>query len=203
VTIGPGTAWSAPGVLPADAPVFSSDRALSEAVSAARLAGVALPVVGLTGGTLWTTIGGPSVEGRLRTGEARHYPVDVGVARLDGKEHVFIGSVLARRRSWREVVAVMNTPFLGRRRVAPRAHPGDALLDLIEGDNLRADDLRRILPRTRTGSHLPHPKLRERRLATASWRFDRPRSVWVDGHRAGRVRQLDVRLEADALVVVV
>ncbi len=203
MTIGPGTAWSAPGLLPDDAPVFARDSDLANALSAARRQGIAFPPVGLTGGTLWTTIGGASVAGRLRTDEARHYPVDVGVAQLDGTTHLFIGSVVARSWGWHHVVAAMNTPFFGRHRLAPRAHPGDALLDLIEGEGLRADDLRRILPRARSGTHLPHPKLRERRQSSASWTFDRPRSVMVDGRRRGQVRELTVSLEPDALVVVV
>jgi hypothetical protein len=170
---------------------------------AAQHGGGALRIVGLTGGTLWTTIGGPSVVGRLRTGEARHYPVDVGTARIDGESHVFVGSVVARSRGWGDVVAVLNTPFVGRLRLAPRAHPGDALLDLIEGEDLAFDDLRRIVPRARHGAHLPHPRLRERRQREASWSFDRPRLVIVDGRRKGRVRELAVGLEPDALVVVV
>ncbi len=204
MTIGPGTPWSAPGLLPADAPMFNTDHALSAALAAARMAiGGALPIVGMTGGTLWTTIGGPSVPGRLRTAEARHYPVDLGVVVADGVTHVFVGSVVARHGLWRDTLAVMNTPFLGRFRVAPRAHPGDALLDIIEGEGLSLDDVRRIMPRLRHGTHLPHPKLRERRLAEATWSFAQPRMLSVDGRRLGRVSELSVHLEPDAVIVVV
>jgi YegS C-terminal NAD kinase beta sandwich-like domain len=202
MTIGPGTAWSVPGTLPPGAPVFSSDRALSEALNDARRNGVSMPVVGLTGGTLWTTVGGPSVVGRLTTTEARHYPVDVGWAEIGGEVHLFVAQVIARTR-WRDITAVMNTPFWGRLRLAPRAHPGDALLDLIEAEGLGLDDVRRVLPRARHGAHLPHPKLSERRVSHMSWTFDRPRSVFVDGLRQARVRELSVGLHPDALVVVV
>lgn len=203
MTIGPGTAWSAPGLLPADAPVFASDGALSAALATARRNDSEIPIVGLTGGTLWTTIGGPSADGRLHTGEARHYPVDVGILMADHVTHVFVGSVVARGRLAHDAVAVMNTPFFGRLRIAPRAHPGDALLDIIEGESLTFDDLRRIAPRLRHGTHLPHPKLRERRVAHATWTFSRPRMLTVDQRRLGRVTELSVHLEPDALTVVV
>ena len=203
MTIGPGTPWSAPGLLPENAPVFDGDQALSTALAAARAAEATPPVIGLTGGTLWTTLGGLSVPGRLHTAEARRYPVDLGVVVADGVTHLFVGSVVARQRCWRDAVAVMNTPFLGRLRMAPRAHPGDALLDIIEAQSLSLDDIRRIVPRLRHGTHLPHPKLRERRMASASWTFDRPRALLVDGRRMGRVTEMSVRLEPDAVTVVV
>ena len=72
MTIGPGTEWSVPGLLPPGAPVFNSDGALSELVDRTRHGGLDLPIVGLTGGTLWDTVGGPSTVGRLHTAQARH-----------------------------------------------------------------------------------------------------------------------------------
>ena len=101
------------------------------------------------------------------------------------------------------MIAVMNTPWFRGLRLGHRAHPGDALLDVVEGVGLRFDDLRRIVPRARHGAHLPHPKLRETRTAVASWEFDRPRRVVIDGRFAGRVRRLAVEVEPDALTVVV
>lgn len=203
MTIGPGTEWSVPGILPTDAPTFATDAALSDFVHRGRLSGGSLPLVGLTGGTLWDTIGGTSVVGRLRTDQARHYPVDVVRADIDGHPRWFVGSLVARTRRWRDVVAVMNTPWLRGLRLGHRSHPGDALLDILEGAGLTLDDLRRIVPRARHGAHLPHPKLRETRIAEASWEFDRTRRLMIDGRSAGRVLRLNVRVEPDAITVVV
>jgi diacylglycerol kinase family enzyme len=52
------------------------------------------------------------------------------------------------------------------------------------------------------GAHLPHPGIRERRVPAAQVSFDRPLRVELDGSAAGRARQLSVRVEPDALVVV-
>lgn len=203
MTIGPGSPWSVPGRLPDDAPVFATDAALSAFVNTRRAGGHDLPIVGLTGGTLWDTIGGTSVVGRLRTDEARHYPVDVVRADIDARPRWFVGTLVARTRRWHDVVAVMNTPWLRGLRLGHRAHPGDALLDMIEGADLTLDDLRRIIPRARHGAHLPHPKVRETRAAEGSWEFSPARRLWIDGESAGRVIRLGVRVEPDALTVVV
>ena len=203
MTIGPGTEWSVPGLLPPDAPTFATDASLSAFVEARRRKGEFLPIVGLTGGTLFDTIGGTSVVGRLRTDAARRYPVDVVRADIDGRPRWFVGSLVARSRRWRDVVVVMNTPWVRGLRLGHRSHPGDAILDIIEGVGLQLDDLRRIVPRARHGAYLPHPKLRETRLAGATWEFDRPRRLVIDGQSSGRVRRLAVQVEPDALTVVV
>lgn len=203
MTIGPGTEWSVPGLLPVGAPTFSTDAALSAFVHARRVAGESLPSVGLTGGTLWDTIGGSSVAGRLRTEQARRYPVDIVRADIDGGQRWFVATLVARTRWWRDVVAVMNTPWVRGLRLGHRSHPGDALVDIIEGTGLTFDDLRRIVPRARHGAHLPHPKLQESRTPDAAWAFDRPRRLVIDGQSAGRVRRLVVHVEPDALTVVV
>lgn len=202
MTIGPGTEWSVPGLLPPDAPTFATDAVLSAFVEARRRSGQPIPMVGVTGGTLFDTIGGSSVIGRLRTDRARRYPVDVVRADIDGTSRWFVGTLVARTRRWRDVVAVMNTPWVHGLRLGHRSHPGDALLDIIEGVGLGLDDLRRIVPRARHGAHLPHPKLRETRIAEATWEFDRPRRLVIDGQSAGRVRRLTVNVEPDALTVV-
>ena len=43
---------------------------------------------------------------------------------------------------------------------------------------------RRRLP---TGTHVPHPAIRTRRLREASWPFDPPLRLWVDGVAHGSV----------------
>lgn len=71
-------------------------------------------------------------------------------------------------------LVVANGQFLDSMSLVPRAHPADGQLEVLvfEGPS---HDLLRMVPRLRTGSHLPHPRVRELR----------PRSVDVDGR--GRV----------------
>ena len=96
----------------------------------------------------------------------------------------------------------MNVDHLGEWDVAPRAHPGDGRADVVEVDasmGVRARwQARRRLP---SGTHVPHPHVAARRVAEASWTFDRPRQLWVDGVRRGTVRSLRVVVEPDGAVV--
>jgi diacylglycerol kinase family enzyme len=130
-------------------------------------------------------------------------PVDVGAALVDGRLHWFVSHLVARRSWWRgRVVAVMSAQWLGRWDVAPGAHPGDGLLDVLDAELDLADRLkaRRRLP---TGTHVPHPGIRVRRVAVWQTELRPPLDVWLDGAPLGRAAQLSVRVEPGCLTVVV
>lgn len=160
------------------------------------------PPIGLTGGSLWRTIGGPGVVGRYATGEARHYACDLAVAVTDGVRRVFVASLVARNQWWTKVAVVMNAQDMGAYRFGHRAHPGDALLDIYEA-HIAFGDVVKVAKRARLGSHLPHPGISERRLPTVSFTFDRPRQLWLDERRVGTVKQMVVTVVPDAFTVVV
>jgi diacylglycerol kinase family enzyme len=96
----------------------------------------------------------------------------------------------------------MNAEWLGDWRLGPRAHPGDGLLDLTEGQ-LGLRDRLHARRRAPTGDHVPHPGLRTRRAAHHHLRFERPVTVRLDGARVGRFRSIEVTCEPDSLIVVV
>jgi diacylglycerol kinase family enzyme len=96
----------------------------------------------------------------------------------------------------------MNAQWLGEWDLGPRAHPGDALLDVTDG-TLPLGDLLKARARVRTGTHLPHPDLRTSRVARVELTFRRPETLWLDGQRVGRVRQAAIEVEPDALWVVI
>lgn len=201
-----GSAWGAPGALPDDGVVVGSDADASAAVAEARRAGAPVPVLGLVGGDLWRTLGAPGGGlDRLRSPAAVTVQVDIGEALLDGRLCFFVAHLVARTRWWRRGFVALNTPWLGAWNAGPRAHPNDGLLDTFDvrlslGQALA---VRRRLP---TGSHLPHPGLKERRSTAVQVTLDRPMPVWLDGRRlpeVGSVRNLSVRVEPDALTVVV
>ena len=78
MTIRKGAAWGRPGKLPSDGVVVSSDAAARAAVEPPRRAGEPLPVLGLVGGDLCRTLGGPGESKRLRSPDAMRFPVDLG-----------------------------------------------------------------------------------------------------------------------------
>lgn len=203
MTVERGRDWGTPGPLPADGVLVRSDAEARAAVERARRANQPVPTLGLLGGDLCRTLGGTGDEDRLRGPEAMTLPVDVGAVLVDGRMHWFVAHLVARRSWWRgRVLVAMNAQWLQGWDLGPRAHPGDGLLDVSDGDlALRERWLaRRRLP---TGTHLPHPGIRTSRVHAFQADLDPALDVWLDGDRVGRARALSVRVEPDALTVVV
>jgi hypothetical protein len=203
MTIEKGVAWGELGPLPENGIVVRSDAEARRIVEAARRAGEPPPPLGLLGGDLCRTVGGPGDEARLRSDAAVRLPVDIGAVLVDGRLHWFVAHVVAMRSWWRgEVVMAMNAQWLGRWNTGPRAHPNDGLLDVTRSNLALADRFkaRRRLP---TGTHLPHPGFEVRRAAAIQLTLRRPTPVRLDGEPVGTARHLSIRVEPDALTVVV
>jgi len=202
VTVERGRPWGTAGALPDDGVVVGSDAEARHVVEAARRAGRPLPPLGLLGGDLARTVGGTGDASRLQTGGVV-LAVDVVSVLLDGRQFWFVAHLVARRRWWRgRVVAVMNAEWLGRFDVAPSSHPNDGRVDVLDGALPLADRVkaRRRLP---TGTHVPHPAITQRHVAAWTARFEPPLRIWLDGEAVGPARDVVVRVEPDALTVVV
>ena len=202
MTIEKGQSWGTPGPLPPDAVIVRSDAEARAVAERARRAGQPVPALGLLGGDLCRTVGGAGDEARLRSDEAVQLPVDLGAALIDGRLHWFVAHLVARKRWWRgRVYAAMNAEYLDQWDVAPRGHPNDGLLDTFEvtmsvGERFKA---RSRLP---TGTHLPHPAIKERRVAAVQVDVS-GLDVWLDGELVGPAQSLSIRVEPDALLCVV
>jgi hypothetical protein len=202
MTIEKGRAWGEPGALPADGVIARTDAEARDRVEAARRDRRPFPPVGLLGGDLCRTLGGPGDEARLHTDAATTFTVDVGEVLIDGRLHLFLAHLVARRALWRECFVAMNAQWLGPWNLGPRAHPNDGLLDTYDA-HLTWADLLKVRARLPLGAHLPHPRVTERRTAAMQIEFPSPRPVWLDGRRVGTGQVLAVRVHPDALMVVV
>lgn len=201
MTVGKGRDWGTVGPPPDEIVAVRSDAAARSVLEEARRTGGTPPVIGLLGGDLCRTLGGRGDEGRLRD-EPTQVTVDLGVALLDGRVHHFLSHLVLRRSWWRgRVIAVMNSQYLGRWDVAPRAHPGDGRLDILDGDLSLGDrwKARRRLP---LGTHVPHPDIAQRRVSAWTVALDRPTPAWLDGQRVTEAQTIAVRLEPDAVHIV-
>lgn len=205
MTVEKGAAWGSRGPLPPGAVVVRSDAEARAQLEQARRERREFPVLRLLGGDLGRTLGGRSDEARLRDDEVTLATVDVGEVLLDGRVRFFVAHAVVRGRSWWRgpVVAAMNAQYLGRWDAAPRAHPGDGLLDVLEvgagftvGDRWKA---RRRLP---SGSHVPHPQIKVRRVPAVQLDVTGQR-VWLDGELVEPAAALSIRLRPDALTVAV
>lgn len=189
MTIRKGEPWGIEVDRPADLLVVGGDAALA---AAARSGDRPLAV---DGGDLHRSLGAPQPRPSMQR-------VDVDLIHLsaDGTGMTAVAHVVARRAWWHgPVVAVMNVDHIGDWNVAPRAHPNDGLLDVVEVDpSMGVRQRWQARTRLRLGTHVPHPSIGLRRVTDAAWRFDVPMSLWVDGERRGLVSELSVRVEPDA-----
>lgn len=203
MTVRKGEPWGGPGALPDDGIVVDSDLAARRAVTDARRGNRAIPALGLLAGDLARTCGATGNEGRLRGPDAQTLPVDLGEVLVDGSLHFFVAHLVARRSWWRgPIVAAMNAQFLGDWDVAPRSHPGDGRVDLLQAD-LSLSDRWKARARLPTGTHVPHPGISERRVKAVQLDLAPGTSVWLDGERIGEAKALSIRVAPDALQVVV
>ncbi|MGQ0832125.1 MAG: hypothetical protein ACT4OV_10645 [Microthrixaceae bacterium] len=204
MTIRKGEPWGTTGVpLPAHGVVVRSDREARAVVTAARRAGEPIPPLGLLGGDLCRTLGGSGDEARLRSAAATTLPVDLGAVLLDGRLHWFVAHLVARRGWWRgRILVAMNAQFLGPWDVAPKGHPNDGRIDVLDADLPTGQ---RLLARRRLalGTHVPHPGIQEHHVEAMQMELARPLPVRLDGEEVANVRSLSIRVEPDALVCVV
>ena len=165
MTIEKGRPWGRSGALPADGVVVRTDAEARAVIEEARRAGVEPPAIGLLGGDLARTVGARGDEDRLRSADATVLPMDLGSVLVDGRLHWFVAHLVARRSWWHgRIVAAMNAQWIGSWDVAPRSHPNDGLLDVVDAD-LGLDDRLKARRRPPTGTHVPHPDIRVSRVA--------------------------------------
>ena len=203
MTIRKGEPWGAPGALPPDGVIVRSDAEARRFVADARRAREPVPVLGLAGGDLCRSVGGKGDERRLRSPDAMTLPVDLGEVLLDGRLHWFVAHLGAGGPWWRGSFRVaMNASWLGRWNLGPSAHPNDGLLDTLDA-SLRPTEWPAVRRRLPLGDHLPHPRLTSRRTKAVQWHFDKAVPVRLDGELVGSFRDISVRVDPDALSVVV
>ena len=205
--IAKGSPYGEPGPLPPKAVIVRSDAEARAAIEAARRERRPLPPLGLLGGDLCRTLGGGrdddrGGEGRLRSLGGVCFPVDLGEVLLDGRLHLFVAHLVARSPLWTRAFVAMNAQWRGPWNLGPRAHPGDGLLDTYDA-RLRPSQLLAVRSRLHHGAHLPHPGIEERRSPAVSVDLERALPVELDGVAVGSARRLALRVEADAVRVVV
>ena len=143
---------------------------------------------------------------RRRDAGLQRLPIDVLRVIADGRQFVAVAHVVARRGGlfgwWRgPIAAVMNVDHIGKWDVAPRAHPNDGGLDIVDvdADARRYGRAGRRGGGCRRGTHLPHPSIddqpRDRERVDV-----RPAAAAVARRRSsvGTVRSLGVTVEPDA-----
>lgn len=198
MTIRPGEAWGTPHQPVGPPRELHQDHEILRALMNDPEAEVRA-----AGGDLARTLG--SHRPRSSTATWTRVAIDLIEVIADDVEMRGLAHVVIRRRGWRgPVIFVANAEYHGGVDIAPRAHPGDGRLDVLEVAptmSLRARLQARS--RARTGTHLPHPDLRMRQITEEHWVFPSPMGIWVDGVRQGAARRIDVRVCPSAAHLVI
>lgn len=205
MTVERGVPWGAPGPLPDDAVVVRSDAEARAVLEDARRARRDFPTIALLGGDLCRTLGGRGDEARLRGDAVTLATVDIGEVLLDGRLRFFVAHCVVRGRSWWRgpITGVLNAQYLGRWDVAPRSHPGDGLLDVLEVDStFSIADRWKASRRLPSGTHVPHPGITVRQLPAVQLDVS-GLAVTLDGVRTDAADALSIRVRPDALRVAV
>lgn len=118
---------------------------------------------------------------------------------------VAVNSVVMRHRFWRgQIVAITNGGYVGQREIAPRAHPNDGVFDVVEvAANMSGRQRLSAWRRLPTGTHVPHPSIRQRQGQSETWRFASPIGLYLDAEFVGIVTQVEVTIAPDALKLVI
>jgi hypothetical protein len=196
--IAKGQPWGAPGDLPEGGVIVRSDAEASAALTEARRERRPFPALGLLGGDLCHTLGG----GGGAELQGVRFTVDLGEALLDGRLHLFVAHMVARTRLWTRAFVAMNAQFVGRWNLGPRAHPNDGLLDTYDV-HLAVGQLLAVRKRLPLGAHLPHPGIKEKRTASIAVDLEGPLPVYLDRQKATAAARLVVRVQPDAVDVVI
>jgi hypothetical protein len=209
VTIGKGTPWGRSVEPPEDLVVVDTDAELAARLDAGRRDPSAPPVAARSG-DMARTLGVAALAGRATLNEL---PIDLFELRVgdrDGELRTLVGCahVLMRPPAWRggwwrgPAVVVMNAEFIGDWDVAPRGHPNDGRVEVFEVDpDLAVRQRLAARRRVRTGTHVPHPLITTRSVRRASWTFEAPMAVVVDGVGAGTAHRVELEVVDDAATV--
>lgn len=195
MTIRKGEEWGRAVERPADLVAFGSDREL-----ALDLAGGRDRHRTVTAGDLHRSVGSPTERSLMQ-----ELPIDVLDVDVDGVGHLAVAHVIVRASWWRgAVVAALNVDHVGDWDVAPRAHPNDGRLDVVEVDSSMSLRQRwQARSRLPHGTHLPHPAIAVRSASEVAWTFEPPLPVWLDGERLTPARSVSVRIRPDAATILV
>ena len=194
MTIRKGEQWGTRAVRPSGLAVARTDAELAALVDADRG-----EEYGIAGGDLFRSLGSPPPRE-----EGQRLPIDAVRVGLDGGEPILAVAHVVARRHWLTgpVVIVANCGYVRGFDAAPRAHPNDGRLDVIEVDpSMPIRQRLQARRRARSGSHLPHPQLRSRTVDAIEWEWAAPMRVEVDGIERGRCTRLAVEVLPDHFAI--
>ena len=189
--------WSREVRRPRDLKIAESDKQIAELYEARE------SMIGITGGNLFTSLGGNTALDYPMGSPVTSCSIDIGCLSIDHESFYFASSLLILNllRPWAST-AIVNTQVINGYRYAPKAHPGDGFLEEIDS-NLVIRQAVLAKKKLLTGDHLPHPQLRLKKGRTFAYNFTKAKNLILDNKSIGRHKAFSVEVFPHAIQVIV
>ncbi|OUV00551.1 MAG: hypothetical protein CBC37_04545 [Acidimicrobiaceae bacterium TMED77] len=189
--------WSKTIPRPHDLKIANSDKQIAEYYEAGE------PVIGITGGNVFTSLGGNTTLSYPATSTVTSCSIDIGCVTAGDSSFYFASSLLILNlfRPWASS-GITNTQIVNGYRYAPNAHPGDGFMEEVESKLIMRQALiarKKIV----SGDHLPHPQLRVRKGRTFTYDFFKAKRLILDSKSIGRHQGFSVEVFPHAIQVIV
>jgi len=211
VTIKKGREWGHYSQRPSDLQVGADDFAASEKITQlfdASITPINLAIVhsvmaralGIKGANLGSST---LLKTQFDLIQAIFTPVENRAAKnSDIESHrYFVGNAFIGKSRLHGVrVGVMNSSFDKKRDWAPRAHPNDGRLDVIEfQERIKFRQRMVAIRRMKSGTHLPHPNIRYHQATEYSADCSEVPYLFIEGQNVGRISSCRFVIVPDAV----
>jgi len=206
MTIRKNEDWGSTVVRPENLVICETDAAASQLATDFYLQQKPMPAIAITRSSLSRTLGKEASNVNSQKMQATPFDL-IEVTFVDASmiEQIVLamGYGLLRKSWWRgDIVAAMNTSFIGDWDCAPRSHPNDGKFDLLAVSSEMISTQRLIASRRlKLGTHLPHPQISVKQLTTFEADCSAKPNLYVDNRRFMTINQCKFRLLPDALTL--
>ncbi len=189
--------WTKEIVVPRQIKTAGSDQEIAELYELGER------IIGLSSGNLHSSLGGNFSIQRTVTNKTTACKIDLGKVTTEQDSYIFASycKILDRRAPWRGKV-IVNSQLIAGRRLAPKAHPGDGSLELIESSlSFRQALLARR--KAKLGDHLPHPDLGIKRVQNLKYHFEESKKLVIDNQFIGYHKFIEFEVLPHAITIIV
>jgi hypothetical protein len=203
--ISPGSKWGEEIVPPTAIRSFGSDRELGTALRDNSLNSQPQGALHLVSDDFRSLLGLKELTKRTTAIKIRIDALAISYTDKHGGTHqdVCIGSLHIGRPLRGTLNIVTNTGWWRGHDIAPRAHPNDGKLDIVEvARTMTARQRITAWRRSLVGTHLPHPNIAYSQSDFYSW-SGKLSNLTVDGEKLGKVSHVQCRVQSDCTEIMV
>ncbi len=203
--ISPGSKWGEEIVSPIAIRSFGSDRELGTALRDNLINSQPQCALQLVSDDFLSLLGLNDLTRRTTSIKIRIDALAISYTDKHGRSHqdVCIGSLHIGRTLRGTLHIVTNTGWWRGHDIAPRAHPNDGKLDIVEV--ARTMTVRQRITawkRSLVGTHLPHPNIAYSQSDFYSW-SGKLANLTIDGEKLGKVSHVQCRVQSDCTEITV